>query len=39
MRLKTRITQLTAEPVKDLEIDWQEAEYVKVIFNKTLNEG
>lgn len=27
------------QPVKDLEIDWQEAEYVKVIFNKTLNEG
>ena len=27
------------QPVKDLEIDWQEAEYVKIIFNKTLNEG
>lgn len=27
------------QPVKDLEIDWQEAEYVKVIFHKTLNEG
>ena len=27
------------QPVKDLEIDQQEAEYVKLIFNKTLNEG
>ena len=27
------------QPVKDLEIDPQEAEYVKMIFNKTLNEG
>ncbi len=27
------------QPVKDLEIDRQEAEYVKLIFNKTLNEG
>ena len=27
------------QPVKDLEVDWQEAEYVKVIFDKTLNEG
>ena len=27
------------QPVKDLEIDLHEAEYVKMIFNKTLNEG
>ena len=27
------------QPVKDLEIDAKEAEYVKLIFNKTLNEG
>lgn len=27
------------QPVKDLEIDWQEAEYIKLIFEKTLNEG
>jgi DNA invertase Pin-like site-specific DNA recombinase len=27
------------QPVKDLEIDPQEAEYVKMIFSKTLNEG
>ena len=27
------------QPVKDLEIDRQETEYVKLIFNKTLNEG
>lgn len=27
------------QPVKDLVIDQQEAEYVKMIFNKTLNEG
>ncbi|MBQ3426888.1 MAG: recombinase family protein [Clostridia bacterium] len=27
------------QPVRDLEIDPQEAEYVRLIFNKTLNEG
>ena len=27
------------QPVKDLEIDPQEAEYVRLIFSKTLNEG
>ena len=27
------------QPVKDLQIDLKEAEYVKLIFNKTLNEG
>ena len=27
------------QPVKDLEIDAREAEYVKMIFSKTLNEG